>query len=198
MSTYKKINSELLKLLKKYDLFGYMVCKHDLKNDTNPFTNVRIQSRLYNLFLNSLKKDDAKSILFIDKEIRKLAQPLEFEMLGSLSETNIIDLPRQSTENALKYSKTIALRDKSGFFPINQNFDSVMDKYTNELILIHNLINNKENIMNSMLTVENHKLTKKENELLVYALGYGNLREEILNNNSREKYKTNKINKGYK
>lgn len=198
MSNYSKINSELLKLLKKHDVLGYVTCKHDLQNNTNPFQNVRIQSRLYSLFLSSLKKEDAKSILLIDKEIRKLAKNLEFELLGSLSETNIIDLPRQASEQALQYSDVIALRDKQGFYPINSNFDVVINKYNDELILIDNLIKNKEDIMNSDLPVKNKKLSKKETELLSYCLGYGKLREEILNNNSREKHKIKESSKGYK
>lgn len=198
MSNYSKINSELLKLLKKHDVLGYVTCKHDLQNNTNPFQNVRIQSRLYSLFLSSLKKEDAKSILLIDKEIRKLAKNLEFELLGSLSETNIIDLPRQASEQALQYSDVIALRDKQGFYPLNNNFNVVINKYNDELILINNLIKNKEDIMNSDLPVKNKKLSKKETELLSYCLGYGKLREEILNNNSREKHKIKESSKGYK
>ncbi len=198
MSNYSKINSELLKLFKKHDVLGYVTCKHDLQNNTNPFQNVRIQSRLYSLFLSSLKKEDAKSILLIDKEIRKLAKNLEFELLGSLSETNIIDLPRQASEQALQYSDVIALRDKQGFYPLNNNFDVVINKYNDELILINNLIKNKEDIMNSDLPVKNKKLSKKETELLSYCLGYGKLREEILNNNSREKHKIKESSKGYK
>ena len=198
MSNYSKINSDLLKLLKKHDVLGYVACKHDLQNNTNPFQNVRIQSRLYSLFLSSLKKEDAKSILLIDKEIRKLAKNLEFELLGSLSETNIIDLPRQATKQALQYSNVIALRDKQGFFPINNKYDAIINKYNDELILINNLINNKERIMISNLPVENKKLSKKEAELLSYSLGYGKLREEILNNNSREKHKVEESSKGYK
>lgn len=198
MSNYSKINSELLKLLKKHDVLGYVMCKHDLQNNTNPFQNIRIQSRLYNLFLNSLSKEDAKSIRLIDKEIRKLSKNLEFELLGSLSETNIIDLPRQSTKQALEHASVIALRDNQGFYPVDKNFDVVLDKYTDELILINNLIKNKERIMNSDLPIKNNKLSNKEAKLLSYALGYGRLREEILNNNSREKHKVEESSKGYK
>ena len=198
MSNYSKINNELLKLLKKRDLLGYVTCKHDLQNNTNPFQNVRVQSRLYNLFLSSLKKDDAKSVLLIDKEIRRLSKNLEFELLGSLSETNIIDLPRQASKQALQYSDVVALRDKQGFYPINNKYDVILNKYNDELILINNLIKNKERIMNSDLTVQNKKLSTKETKLLSYALGYGTLREEILNNNSRENHKIKQTNKGYK
>ena len=149
-------------------------------------------------FLSSLKSDDAKSILLIDKEIKKIAKNLEFELLGSLSETMIIDLPRGTTKQALKYANAIALRDKNGFYPINGNFDTIMDKYTDELILIHNLIKNKERIMDSDLPIQNNKLTKEETKLISYVLGYGDLRKNILKNNSRENHKTNEANKGYK
>ena len=198
MNDYNKINEELIKIFKKYDKLGYIMCKHDFENNTNPFENVRIKSRLYNLFLSSLKSDDAKSILLIDKEIKKIAKNLEFELLGSLSETMIIDLPRGTTKQALKYANAIALRDKNGFYPINGNFDTIMDKYTDELILIHNLIKNKERIMDSDLPIQNNKLTKEETKLISYVLGYGDLRKNILKNNSRENHKTNEANKGYK
>ena len=107
-------------------------------------------------------------------------------------------MPRQATKQALQYSNVIALRDKQGFFPINNKFHAIINKYNDELILINNLINNKERIMISNLPVENKKLSKKEAELLSYSLGYGKLREEILNNNSREKHKVEESSKGYK
>ena len=69
---------------------------------------------------------------------------------------------------------------------------------TTSLVLIPNQIKNKEDIMNSDLPKKNKKLSKKEAELLSYCLGYGKLREEILNNNSREKHKIKESSKGYK
>ena len=121
---YESVDFNIAKILKKYNTSMYKYFTMFLaSNKTNNYCGEKVYNYLYNLYLNSLTKDDLKELKFLNKQINRLKKKIEFEFLATFTETSIIDVPpMQNNELVINLSDKIILRDSEGFYRTNEGY----------------------------------------------------------------------------
>lgn len=191
---YESIEFNIAMTLKKYNTSIYKLYTEYLAtNKQNTNYEKKIKKYIYSLYLNSLNKDDLKELKIINKCINKLIKQLEFEFLATFTETKALDIPpMQNNSNIINNANIIILRDNNGFYSNDKN---IQDKIEDEEALFQTLnsyIINKEKIMNGEREINSKILTRKEVLVIANYLGYGSIRRNILESQTRnnEKVKT--------
>lgn len=188
---YESIDFNILLILKKYNtnMYKYFV-SYQASDKSNIYFGSKIYHYLYNLYLSSLTKNDLKELKILNRSIDKLKKGLEFEFLIKISETGAFNIPlMQDSENIVKNAQRIIMRDKEGFYSTNPLIQNQMDNLSVEFDALNSYLINKEKIMNGVRTNISKYLTAKDLLMIVNYLGYGSVREEILNSQSRKKEK---------
>ena len=191
---YESIEFNIAMTLKKYNTSIYKLYTEYLAtNKQNTNYEKKIKKYIYSLYLDSLNKNDLKELKIINKYINKLIKQLEFEFLATFTETKALDIPpMQNNSNIINNANIIILRDNNGFYSNDKN---IQDKIENEEALFQTLnsyLINKEKIMNGEREINSKILTRKEVLVIANYLGYGSIRRNILESQTRnnEKVKT--------
>lgn len=191
---YESIEFNIAMTLKKYNTSIYkLYTEHLATNKQNTNYEKKIKRYIYSLYLDSLNKNDLKELKIINKYINKLIKQLEFEFLATFTETKALDIPpMQNNSNIINNANIIILRDNNGFYSNDKN---IQDKIENEEALFQTLnsyLINKEKIMNGEREINSKILTRKEVLVIANYLGYGSIRRNILESQTRinEKVKT--------
>ena len=191
---YESIEFNIAMTLKKYNTSIYKLYTEYLAtNKQNTNYEKKIKKYIYSLYLDSLNKNDLKELKIINKYINKLIKQLEFEFLATFTETKALDIPpMQNNSNIINNANIIILRDNNGFYSNDKN---IQDKIENEEALFQTLnsyLINKEKIMNGEREINSKILTRKEVLVIANYLGYGSIRKNILESQTRinEKVKT--------
>ena len=148
--------------------------------------------KLEKLYYKSIDKDSAKDLEEINKLINKWTKNIENKLGFTFYETSAINMPHEKFDvrdiKAIKSaSETVVLRDKEGFYGIDQNVQNRLNEVQMELEILHNLILRKEAIMNIDNVAIKPNITKEELNFVSEQLGYGKIRDDILENQSRDK-----------
>lgn len=188
---YESVDFNIAKILKKYNTSMYKYFTMFLaSNKTNNYCGEKVYNYLYNLYLNSLTKDDLKELKFLNKQINRLKKKIEFEFLATFTETSIIDVPpMQNNELVINLSDKIILRDSEGFY---SNINHVQNKIDNESVVFNTMnsyLINKEEIMGGKRSIKSKVLNRKEVLFVANYLGYGSIRDNTLTNQKRKNEK---------
>lgn len=189
---YESLEFNIAKILKKYNMRIYRLYTEYLaSNKQNNYYGNKIYNYIYSLYLGSLTKDDLKELKFLNKRIYKLIKHLEFEFLATFIETHALDIPpMQNNSMIVENAKTIMLRDNNGFYSTNKNIQNKIDNEEAVFQTLNSYLINKECIMNGERTINSKILTRKEILVIANYLGYGSVRENILESQTRKKQKT--------
>ena len=99
---YESVDFNIANLLKKYNTEMYRYFASYLaSNKTNTYYKNKIDKYLFNLYLDSLTKEDLKELKFLNKQIKKLVKNLEFEFLATFTETDAVDIPPMQEDNSV-------------------------------------------------------------------------------------------------
>ena len=185
---YESVEFNIAIVLKKYNNKMYRCFTSYLANNkTNMYYKDKIDKYLYSLYLDSLTKDDLKELKFYNKQISKLIKALEFEFLASFTETDAFDIPpMQKNAGVIINSNKIIIRDNEGFYSNDRSIQNIIDEEQAVFKTLNSYLLNKENIMSGKREINSKILTRKEVLIIANYLGYGSIREEILNNQTRE------------
>lgn len=186
------VNKNLIEILKKHNMIAYKLYKNYLTNDKFDSTKDKhIKKIALELYLNSLEKDEQSSIKQINKAIKGTKQEIQNNLLSTFYETYAVDIVQTFYNDLLmKQANIIAFRDNKGFYGLNEEIQTELNNCSLELSILHNEINNKEELMNGKRNIRKNTLCRKETLVLSYFLGYGEARDELLNNQDRNKVLT--------
>ena len=186
------VNKNLIEILKKHNMIAYKLYKNYLTSDKfDSAKDKHIKKIALKLYLNSLEKDEQSSIKEINKAIKGTKQEIQNNLLSTFYETYAIDIAQTSYNNILmQQAQVIAFRDSKGFYGTNNIIQKELDNCSLELSILNNQINNKEELMNGKRNIRKNTLCRKEALVLSYFLGYGEARDELLNNQDRNKVLT--------
>ncbi len=189
---YESLEFNIAKILKKYNARMYRLYTEYLaSNKQNTYYEKKIKKYVYSLYLNSLNKEDLKELKIINKYINKLIKHLEFEFLATFTETNALGIPpMQNNSMIVENAKAIMLRDNNGFYSNDKNIQDKIDNEEAVFQTLNSYLINKESIMNGERTINSKILTRKEVLVIANYLGYGSVRENILESQTRKKQKT--------
>ena len=189
---YESIEFNIAQILKKYNTSMYrLFTKYLASNKQDKYIGNKIYNYIYTLYLDSLTKDDLKELKFLNKRISKLIKHLEFEFLATFTETSALDIPpMQNNSNIINNANTIILRDINGFYSTDKNIQNKIDNEDAVFQTLNSYLINKENIMNGHRNINSKILNRKEVLVLSNYLGYGSVRENILESQTRKKQKT--------
>ena len=186
------VNKNLIEILKKHNMIAYKLYKNYLTSDKFDSTKDKhIKKMALELYLNSLEKDEQSSIKQINKAIKGTKQEIQNNLLSTFYETCAVDIVQTFYNDLLmKQANIIAFRDNKGFYGLNDEIQTELNNCSLELSILHNEINNKEELMNGKRNIRKNTLCRKETLVLSYFLGYGEARDELLNNQDRNKVLT--------
>lgn len=192
MINQEVLNEKIIEIFKKHNIMAYELYKEYLHdNKMNSKTERKIKKAALNLYLNSLEKDEKLAFQTINKAIAATQKDIQCNLLTTFYETYAIDIVQTYYNDLLmKQANTIAFRDNQGFYGINESIQIGLDSCSLELNILNNQIHNKEELMNGKRTIRKNTLCRKEVIILSYFLGYGEARDEILNNQDRNKVLT--------
>ena len=186
------VNKNFIEILKKHNMIAYKLYKNYLTSDKFDSTkDKQIKKIALELYLNSLEKDEQSSIKEINKAIKGTKQEIQNNLLSTFYETYAVDIVQTFYNDLLmKQANIIAFRDNKGFYGLNDEIQTELNNCSLELKILHNEINNKEELMNGKRNIRKNTLCRKETLFLSYFLGYGEARDELLNNQDRNKVLT--------
>ena len=189
---YESLEFNIAKILKKYNTRIYRLYTEYLaSNKQNNYYGDKIYNCIYSLYLGSLTKDDLKELKFLNKNINKLINLLEFEFLATFTETEVLNIPpMQKDANIVIGADKIMLRDKNGFYSVHKNIQDKIDRENVIFDTLNSYLINKETIMNGNRDINSKILNRKEVLVLSNYLGYGSVRENLLSSQTRIKEKT--------
>ena len=189
---YKSIDFNMAKILKKYNTNMYrLFASYLASNKQDKYIGDKLRKYIYSLYLNSLGKDDLKELKFLNKNINKLINLLEFEFLATFTETEVLNIPpMQKDTNIVIGADKIMLRDKNGFYSVHKNIQDKIDRENVIFDTLNSYLINKETIMNGNRDINSKILNRKEVLVLSNYLGYGSTRENLLSSQTRIKEKT--------
>lgn len=149
-----------------------------------------MQQRLEKMYFRFLSKDELADLKEINKLIKMFKTDIEKELEFTFYETYATNMPNNSfdkrdEQNIKSASETVILRDKEGFYGIDENINNTINKYKIELEILHNLITRKEEIMSK--SIPNNKELNEQLMFISSELGYGKVREIILQQQDRNK-----------
>lgn len=192
------LNEKIIEIFKKHHIVAYELYKEYLNDNKIDFkTEKKIKKVSLNMYLNSLEQDEKLAVKAINKAINATKKDIQFNLLATFYETYAIDIVQTYyNELLMKQANIVSFRDNQGFYGINETIQTGLDSCSLELNVLNNQIHNKEELMNGKRTIKKNTLCRKEVLILSYFLGYGDARDEILNNQDRNKVLTK--NKGIK
>ena len=189
---YESVEFNMAIVLKKYNTNMYKLYTEYLaSNKQDTYLENKIKKYVYSLYLDSLSKEDLKELKFLNKRISKLIKLLEFTFLVTFTETHVLDIPpMQKNSMIVNNANKIILRDNIGFY---SNDTNTQLKIINEEVIFKTLnsyLVNKESIMSGKREINSKTLTRKEVLVIANYLGYGSIRKNLLESQTREKEKT--------
>ena len=154
-----------------------------------------MQKKLEKLYYKSIDKESREDLKEINKMILKWIKNIENKLGFTFYETYAIDMPNHNfdirdIEHIKNSSEIVAYRDKEGFYGIDDKLQNRLNEIKIELDILHNLITRKEEIMNADTMLVTPKISKEELKYISEQLGYGSVRENILENQARNKKKS--------
>ena len=188
---YESIDLNIAQILKKYNTRIYKLFTAYLASDKkNVYFGDKIYKYLYDLYLDSLTIEDLKELKFLNKQINKLKKRIEFEFLAAFTETAIMDIPpMQKSELITDNANKMVLRDNDGFYSTNKHIQHKIDNEELVFKTMNSYLSNKEQIMNGERYINSKMLNRKEVLYIANYLGYGSVRNIILENQTRNKEK---------
>lgn len=150
-----------------------------------------MKNKLEKMYSKLLDKSDANELKQINKLIELFKNDLEKELGFTFYETCATDMPNynfdaRDEKRIRNVSETVILRDKEGFYGIDENIQSKIEDHSIELGILHNLITRKEEIINKQINT-NDKLLNDRVEMLRNKMEYGNVRKITLEMQARNK-----------
>ena len=188
---YENIDLNIAQILKKYNTKMYKLFTAYLASGKkNIYFGNKIYKYLYDLYLDSLSMEDLKELKFLNKQINKLKKKIEFEFLAAFTETAIMDIPpMQTNELVTDNANKMIIRDKEGFYSINKHIQYKLDDEYLVFKTMNSYLTNKEEIMNGERNINSKTLNRKEVLYIANYLGYGSVRDIILEKQARKKEK---------